>query len=332
MEPAVVSVLRMHPAPLSVDIVCCSATLIRLLQYVRGVDKPLRMLVEVVGQTLHLIIPRDVSPTYGISCVGHGHAFLEAYTSWEPGFGRSLSHQRILKYRLGGLDLLVRYQAHGYVGAGQRTRTAASEDTLDALGQTGSLRLHQDGSSMASNNEGLVVASAGGPTSQDSIMEIKTRTSSNARNRKATFDVSKHMPRLWIRQVPTLVLAYHTEGLFDLVKVHDVSTALKEWEAEKQTDLRQLVALLRLLARDAMADDGGKLELVSERGGDLELRRRLPDAGTAFSPSVGRQWGGWLDEGRKKGRANEPFDGHDWWNERLTACDRECGYCGKCMY
>ncbi|KAM4064368.1 geranylgeranyl pyrophosphate synthetase [Hirsutella rhossiliensis] len=331
MEPAVISIMRMHPEPLSVDFVACASTLGNLLRHVRGAGQSFRMLVEVVGQTVHLI-RRENSPNESIPNVrGYGHRFLEAYTSWEPGLGRSLSHQRIVKFCLGGLDVLVRYEVDGYVGS-EQPRASAGEDTADALGQMGGLRLHQDDVVTESKDGGLEVGNAGSSTPQNPILGIKTR-SINARHKD---NLGEQMPRLWARQSPKLVLTYHTQGVFEDVHVQDISTAIKDWEADNQAAIRQLVALLRNLARDALADEDGKLELLGREGGELELRRRLPDAGTAFSRSVRAQWEDWLDEGRKKEAVDDDGFSDGWSDDGgakdLTACDRDCGYCGKCQY
>ncbi|KAG7138722.1 hypothetical protein HYQ45_018851 [Verticillium longisporum] len=66
MEPAIESILRTRPSFAAVsstpiDIVACGSTLGNLLRFTSGDEKPFRMLVNVVGSTVHLI-RREKSP------------------------------------------------------------------------------------------------------------------------------------------------------------------------------------------------------------------------------------------------------------------------------
>ncbi|EGY16034.1 uncharacterized protein VDAG_07198 [Verticillium dahliae VdLs.17] len=108
MEPAIESILRTRPSFAAVsstpiDIVACGSTLGNLLRFTSGDEKPFRMLVNVVGSTVHLI-RREKSPNETIDDVrGYGHTFPDAYTTSDREARGSASHQRILSYCFGGL-------------------------------------------------------------------------------------------------------------------------------------------------------------------------------------------------------------------------------------
>lgn len=46
---------------------------------------------------------------------GYGHTFPEANTTWEADVKGSASHQRLIRYNVAGLDMVVRFEADGYI-------------------------------------------------------------------------------------------------------------------------------------------------------------------------------------------------------------------------
>ncbi|KAL7813888.1 hypothetical protein V8C44DRAFT_363793 [Trichoderma aethiopicum] len=339
LEPAIVSVMKMHPQSLDIDIVGCNSTIGNLLRFVQGTERSFRMLVEVVGKTVHLI-RRENSPKEQILGVrGFGHAFPEAYTTWTPDVRSSKSHHRILKLRFGGLDLLVRHSADGYI-----------EEKDDKTPLIESLSIGPDSGSSA-DSDSLEVVDGGKVTSQDAIFDLKTR-SIKAIGRDT---LSEELPRLWLARITNFILAHHTRGTFNNVEVANVHDEVEEWEESHQEDLRRLSALLHRIQTTALEHEDTLLEIVRVDGGPLQIRKRLPDAGVAFSDEVKKQWLKWLghedeepreDSDREHYRAYGDSDDDDCYEDYrksygdsdsegggdYTACDKECGYCGKCPY
>ncbi|PTB62615.1 hypothetical protein BBK36DRAFT_1172376 [Trichoderma citrinoviride] len=330
LEPAIVSIMKMHPSSLDIDIVGCNSTIGNLLRFVQGTERSFRMLVEVVGKTVHLI-RRENSPKEQILGVrGFGHAFPEAYTTWTPDVRPSKSHHRILKFRFGGLDLLVRHSADGCIegqdnkaSSDAESPTAKDEDLSSLLG---SLSIGP-ASCLPADLEHLEVVDGGQITSQDSIFDLKTR-SIKAIGRDT---LGEELPRLWLARIFKFILAHHTRGTFDNVEVADVRDEVKEWEESHQEELGRLSALLHRIQAIALENEDTLLEIVRVDSGPLEIRKRLPDAGVAFSDEVKEQWLKWLERGDEE--SLEDSDGDSGSNSEggdLTACDEECGYCGKC--
>ncbi|KAF5664581.1 hypothetical protein FDENT_12834 [Fusarium denticulatum] len=319
------------PIPIPINIVACGSTIGNLLRFARGVDldRSFRMLVEKVGKTVHLI-RRENSPREKIEGVrGFGHTFPEAYTTWDSSVKRSTSHQRILSYQFGGLDLMVRFEGDGYISSSPVAKTVKGYafDDLESLGITESL----------STGTGKLKVSDGGETvPQSSIFDLKTR-SIMAREKD---HLGEQLPRLWIAQVTQFLLAYHERGLFkdSNIEIKNVKADVTEWQELNQPSLKRLAALLRLIIDKAHASKDGKLEIVWSNGGSLEIRKQLSDAGDVLSEPVRKQWEAWLgsenkgpeDSEREEELMAAQSDSES--DSDYAACDQECGYCGKCIY
>ncbi|KAK5988190.1 hypothetical protein PT974_12330 [Cladobotryum mycophilum] len=296
MEAALVSVMKMHPEPtdLGVDIVACGSTIGNLLRFIRGEEKPFRMLVEFIGNTVHLI-RREKSPLATIPGVrGYGHTFPEKYTSWGTDVGDSRSHQRILNYQFGGLNLMLRFEGDGYIKLEEKTPTKSptriKKEDSDVLEGFKNLILQVKPVSIVAGR--LEVLDGGGIVPQDAIFDLKTR-SVHGKDRDT---LAEEMPRLWVSQIHKFILAYHKGGLFDEMQIKDVWDDVQTWEKDNQPALRSLAKLLQRLVDERLkVDKDVKIEIVRQEGGPLKIRKRLPDAGTPFSKEVYQQWAKWLE-------------------------------------
>ena len=375
MEPAAEAVMRLNQGSQhtdfngfpEIDVVACSSTLGNLLRFARDEDKPFRMLVEVVGQTVHLI-RRENSPKEVIPNVrGYGHTFPEAYTTWDPAVRGSSSHHRILRYSFGGLTCLMRSGGDGYLPAkagsnniqreSPRTQSGSS-DSLEDL--TSSLAEHgvSAGASLTtpSRQSRLQISSAGATIPQEALFDLKTRS---IHGKPAQNDIlGWELPRLWVAQIPNFVLAYHKSGKFTDIEVLDMRSSISAWETEKQAELQRFARLLRRIVDAARARVDGKLEIVHRDGDEvLELREQTPNVPPAFSPDTMERWKRWLGtaeepstsdeseaesspaqvEGSLDGEGHVRDDMYDWSDRSeeegdYTACEKECGYCGRCKY
>ncbi|KAM0185958.1 hypothetical protein ACHAPI_011959 [Fusarium lateritium] len=334
IEPAIVSVMRMNPEPIPVDIVACGSTIGNLLRFARGadLDRSFRILVEKVGDTVHLI-RRENSPQEKIEGVrGFGHTFPEAYTTWDSGVKRSKSHQRILAYQFGGLDLMVRFEGDGYIRSSSPQNSRKTEKG-DALTQIQNLGITESPSDGTGN---LQVVDGGESIPQSSAFDLKTR-SVMARGKD---HLGEQLPRLWIAQITQFLLAYHERGLFrnENIEIKNIKADVDEWQELNQPSLKRLATLLRLIIDKVHASKDGKLEIVWSNGGSLEIRKQLPDAGNALSEPVKKQWEAWLDSTKEEvdsedsGRWEKYMAALSDEESDYTACDAECGYCGKCIY
>ncbi|OJJ44976.1 hypothetical protein ASPZODRAFT_39994, partial [Penicilliopsis zonata CBS 506.65] len=299
LQPAVESILLEEPTfpTTEVDIVACGSTLGNLLRFVRKVDKPFRMLVEVVGSTV-FFIRRENTPTELIQGVyGYGHTFPEAYTTWAPEVKGSESSQRIIQYSFGGAKCLVRFEADGYhpeMVSGSETESSliqptneekedmeASENSLLATLSGASIGMHLPKSST------LILRPGGRHISQEAVFDLKTRTI-----KKVDTDVvGEELPRLWISQIPNFILAFHNRGVFEEIRKIDTRQRVQEWERENKPTLCQFASLLNKIIRFARGCEEERFELRRTEGSNtLELRRQCDDACRALPEHLVARW------------------------------------------
>jgi hypothetical protein len=338
----------------NVDIVACGSTLGNLLRFIRG-EKQFRMLVELVEGTVFLIRRENTARELIPNVRGYGHTFPEAYTTWEADVKGSVTHQRVISYRFGGLEFLVRFEGDGYIwdddeakgeegrGAGAHKRSPLSDldapQTIDGLAD----ELHRNRLAGARPADGdSVNATYGGSlVDQDCIFELKTR--SVRRKEADTFEdtFGDQLPRLWVAQIPKFVLAYHNHGLFEEIGVKDVRSDVKDWERDHVSALSRLAALLHRIVSLVTSRPDGKLELRHNTIGTLEVREQLADAGDTLSAPMRALWAkarSINDGAMSKESASDPDEDASSlsWDEGsepdYTACSEDCDYCGHCSY
>ncbi|EPE03907.1 geranylgeranyl pyrophosphate synthetase [Ophiostoma piceae UAMH 11346] len=395
MEPVAHAVCKgissQKGADLDIDIVACGYTFGNLLRFIRrdelepGGCKPFRLVAQLIGSddeskedgkskaTLFLVrrenAPDECIP--GIS--GFGHTFPEAYTTWDAATRKSKSHQRLIKYRFGGLNILLRSEADGYFH--QTTQKASSGAVRPAAEKTGiddidnlfaSFGMGSQAASSpvdtAETEDSLQVQHGGSSQPQSAIFDIKTRSIWKKEQHDEMLD--QEMPRLWCRQMPTFILAFHRKGVFakEDIEIIDVRQDITKWEQDHQESLQKLAELLQMiLAQVKVLPRGKKLEICHTEGDGadecLEFREPGPGAMDALSEKGRRLWMGQDDDGDDvdgsahvdedededdesdsrsyNGRFNDDSGWSDADLEELdyTACSSsDCGYCGKCPY
>lgn len=353
IEPVVVSIMNMCPtSPKDIELFACGSTLGNLLRFVQGSDKPFRFLVNVVGPIVHLL-RRDKSPLETIKDVrGFGHTFPEANTTWDRDVRGSKSHQRVLQYRLGGINTLIRFEADGYLpstddtsSSGQSLQGTEPED-MEALLR--GLSVASPSKKPDTDHRDLVVRHGGQVIAQERVFDLKTRSFRS----KDKDILGEELPRLWLRQMEHFVLAFHRHHLFEDITVHDIKEKVDSWERSHQSVISSLTGILRDIMLKARAREDGQFEIVYPGSGHLEIREQLADAGQMLSEKVLGEWKAWLEPGNGQddtevidldgpdGDGGVKLDGSsseydvdsDSESGDLTACGIDCGYCGKCSY
>jgi hypothetical protein len=360
MEPTVLAVLAQNARyARENDVVACGSTLGNLLRFIRGEDKQFRFLVELVEGAVFFIrrenTPRELIPDVR----GYGHSFPEAYTTWDADVKGSVSHQRVLSYRFGGLRFLTRFEGDGYVMAKGKdeggshtgpTRANAENPRGAVDGLAAMLDQNRVSAVVPPTASELTVSSAGKLVDQECIFDLKTRSIRKKETATVEDTFSEQLPRLWVSQVPKFILAYHDRGKFENITVRDARKDVKTWEREQADVLSRLAALIHHIIDVVKSRPDGKLELRHVKVGVLEVREQLADAGDALSDRVKALWA--KERGMADGVTSEREDldhdqdqdqdfddnedGYDW-DERsepdFTACSADdCGYCGRCSY
>ncbi|KAF4541080.1 Geranylgeranyl pyrophosphate synthetase [Lasiodiplodia theobromae] len=321
------------PSTQDVDIFACGSTLGNLLRFVRKVDKPFRFTVEAVGNTV-FFVRKENSPTETMEGVrGYGHTFPDAYTTWGDGTAGSQSHQRLINYDFAGLNCVVRFEGDGYLKH-LDSDPKSEGDSPDVVPSTTKVDIRQGGR--------LV--------SQDAIFDLKTRSV-----KRMDHDIlAEEIPRLWVAQIPNFVLAFHTRGTFEDIRVQNVRRDIEKWENENEDTLRQLAKLIREIAAVAKSRTDGRLEIRRKAVDVLEIREQLPHTPGVLPDDLKTWWieGSCSDHrsssedelndsgeeryfsaGSDSGYGGVSFDSDDESEKDFTACSADdCGYCGHCRY
>ncbi|OCK74672.1 hypothetical protein K432DRAFT_409666 [Lepidopterella palustris CBS 459.81] len=370
MEPVVRSIFEACPDfnAQEVDVFGCGSTLGNLLRFARNVEteKPFRFLVEVVGETVFLI-RRENSPKEVIADIrGYGHSFPEANTTWDADVQSSETHQRIIRYQLGHLNTLIRFEADGYLAEkvpAKKTYVSPANREVNEDSLVSALAGNTINAHTPKNSDSLKVTPGQGSVPQSAVFDLKTRS---IKKKHHDTTVSDQIPRLWIRQIPFFVLAYHEYGLFrsEEVTVRNIKPDVARWESDNKRDVRNLISLIKMIADVVKATPGRKLEVRYRNGLGLELREQVEGVASVLPNDLAAQWAGQGNCAESTGDValkNYSIDGavglqdgsiekgvalgeniddgldddeYDWdRKEDYTACSMEsCNYCGHCSY
>ncbi|KAK4895881.1 hypothetical protein LTR27_006051 [Elasticomyces elasticus] len=276
MEPAARALLVQQPTikTTEINIFACGSTLGNLLNFVRHVDKPFRIVVGVVGKTV-FFVRREKKPDETMDDPrGYGHTFPEAYTSILEEVSESASRQRIIGYEFAGLKCIVRSEGDGFL------EHLAGPDYQDAV----SVELPKV--------EGTTMQAGGLRIPQEAIFVVKTRSI----KKKDEDILAGELPRLYMRQIPNFVLGFHKCRLFSKVRllvnisVRDIRDELKTWEEGHKDDLAMLGALLHKMVGIVKALPEKKCDIRYAGAGGLEIHDVLEDASSALSPGLRDVW------------------------------------------
>lgn len=263
------------------DIVGCGSTLGNMLRFARGQGSSFRILIEVLGNTV-FFIRRERSPTETLTGVrGYGHTFPEAYTTWSESTRRSDSHQRLINYDFAGMNCLVRFEADGYLPdrihndlstQNEPIPSTSNIDPEDLLSSIAAATISTVPSVTTDTKSSTVkISKRGRYIPQCAVFDLKTRSE----KRRGDDVLSGELARLWIRQIPNFILAYHKSGRFDDIQVQDVREELEQWEKSNQQGVARFATLLQMVVSFARSTEEGKLELEHEEG-EKGLNLRIP--------------------------------------------------------
>jgi hypothetical protein len=208
---------------------------------------------------------------------GYGHEFEKVYT--KSRINRGTGHHRMISYRFGNLNFIIRHETNGYVADATSPNSNTTEPEDDSLSSTlASLSLSSAktasytppaGSKLTIKREGQVVP-------LQSTLEIKTRVA----HRRLEF--REIAPQLWVSGTPKLVRAYHNRGMFQQPEVEDVSAEINRWEEANQGNLRKLAALITRILQVVKGCGGNAVVKYSRTGDKLviwkaEAKKILPE-------------------------------------------------------
>ncbi|MCJ1245108.1 hypothetical protein MMC30_002309 [Trapelia coarctata] len=297
MEPAIRAVFALRPTFLAteIDVVGCGNTMGNILRFLESSERSFVFGIEIVGGTAFLIRMGN-SPTELIPDVwGYGHTYPEAYTSWDKGLKDSVSHQRIVRYRIGGLRCLLRFESDGYIkekasSGDDRSKTQVKLSKQSKEAEMSALLLEAESMFVSerapSKGANLNVELAGKEVPQGAIFDLKTRSAWKEIN------MEEIHPRLWLSQIPNFIVAYHRSGKFDEPQRQDLQGELKDWETTNHQLVRQFCVVLHRLIDMAKKSKGQRIEVHRNGFGPLEIRGITSSSWSALPHDLKAKWTG----------------------------------------
>ncbi|KNG51925.1 geranylgeranyl pyrophosphate synthetase [Stemphylium lycopersici] len=343
-----------------IDLFACGSTLGNLLRFARGIDKAFRFTIEIIQNTI-FFVRKENDPREIIEGIhGFGHTFPEAYTTWEQDVKGSDSHQRIVRYKFGGLECLVRFESDGYIKgpSTNRDRSGKSipeeEDLAQALQD---VTVSTSSAVKCGTPNDLILKQGGSEVPQGSIFDLKTRSGKY----KKDIDMGDIYPQLWLKQIPNFIVAYHDgAGLFQDIRVQDVKDGVRGWTKDNVDGIRRFAELLNKIMGVAKNSQESVLDVYCPGADRLEIREPCGIAPSALPTELKSCWKG---KGAHAPLTHEEFvaladdvehrsngsdDDFEYSSDHkpeytfdvdsddepdYTACSaHDCGYCGKCSY
>jgi hypothetical protein len=121
---------NMKPIGLTTD----RNSLRKLLRSVSGkVPKSWRIDVDVIEDTMFFTRweENQLQIITGARDSGYGHEFKKAFLSFDSNLQESSGHHRMIRYNLGGIECIVRFEVDGYVDDGLGIDNQTSIETID---------------------------------------------------------------------------------------------------------------------------------------------------------------------------------------------------------
>lgn len=231
--------------------------------------------IEIIGNTA--IFCREETETYQVirqyEFRGYGHEYEKANTTEK--INGSTGHHRIISYRFGGLNLMIRYETDGYTDTSSDRKAQKGDSLSDMLGSL-SLSSANHIPNASPTGAKLTVKEDGQAVPLESTLEIKTRVVHKP------IEFREVAPQLWVSQTPKLVRAYHIKGTFPAPSVEDVEAQTKKWERESQADLKNLSALIRKILTAVKGCGGNALLKYDDKSDKIVIskvgiKRMLPE-------------------------------------------------------
>ncbi len=289
-DPFFKALLTMHPSfdmkPIS--LVTDRNSLRKLLLFVSGkVAKSWRIDVDTIEDTMFLTRWEEnhVQIITGARDSGFGHEFEKTLLNFDANLKESSGHHRIVRYNLGGIDSLVRFEADGYIGDTLVNQIPTADELGEALS---GLHMQYSRTAAASITE-VKVVERGRLVDNTAILELKSVSGGAGRSK-----MQYYLLQLWFSQTQNLVIARHKDGLVEVEPEKlSMGKRLEDWESQNQEHLSALVRLLTEIKQVAKTAKGGRSMLVCKKEERQVLRVYERNGKGFFLPKGvrGKCWG-----------------------------------------
>ena len=274
-EPAFQAMLNMSPNVRfdDIDIIVNRNSLRKLLDFASGKRQdPFRMDLNMVKDTL-FISRRERKARqiiHGTPNAGYGHNLEKAFTKPDNELEDSGSHHRVIRYHLGHLNCVVRFEVDAYYDSTDEPNTESpSLATVDDITASVAQLTMKKQQPVPLGKASTQVIVKGTPIHSSKLAEIKARK---------TVKINECMPQLWFGRTPYLLTGLHTGGVFCSVNYSHIGPQFLDWEIANQERLRKLVSLLAEIRRVVGETKSGAAALVCEKkGANIQILKTKND-------------------------------------------------------
>ena len=170
---------------------------------------------------------------------GYGHEFERAFTRFDGELRQSMNHQRIVRYNLGGIECLVRFEVDAYIEGDANFNDNAKSDTSSLPAASRLSLLNQV------KTETRSCLQAKFELWKEDVSSTQTPSlKSSPAIRRVKLKMKNIIPQLWISQTQMLFVGYHKEGLVEKKPVNvAMATHFRQWEAANQDQPKRMAVL-----------------------------------------------------------------------------------------
>ncbi|KAJ4366752.1 hypothetical protein N0V95_000081 [Ascochyta clinopodiicola] len=250
-----------------VDIIVNRNSLRKFLDFAAGRRQdPFRVDLHMVKDTLFISRKEKTARRmiHGAANSGYGHSFETTFTKPQAGLDQSSSHHRVIRYKLGGLDCVVRFEVDAYYEEehAQGVSTAAEMPIDDIVTSLTSLSISQTQASETIKGSTRVIVK-GPPVRSEKLAELKAHKVERT---------GQAMPQLWFGRTPYLITGKHTDGIVHTISCNNAGEKFEAWEEKNQDTLRKLVSLItELKTITSTTKDRTAIVLCKEKGAPLTV-------------------------------------------------------------
>jgi hypothetical protein len=278
-----------------VDIIANRNSLRKLLDFSAGKRlDTFCMGLHMIGGTL--VISRKERSAHqmihGSSNEGYGHNFEKTFTIPENGMDNSSSHHRVIRYHIGPLNCVVRFEVDAYYDdpdaipdsesiqpndppIGTLSAAIAQLKMADLPPTRSNTRKHPADKPTIAIEKGLFVAPS-------KLAEIKA---------KKLARLNDALPQLWFGRTPYFMNGNHNKGKVHSVSISHAELEFPRWEELNQDRLRKMVSLLMEL-REAVARTRERAVVLvyDEKGGPLKVYAMKKNGGVLPAGLISKHW------------------------------------------
>jgi hypothetical protein len=266
---------------MDVDVLADRNNLRVLLEFVSGkANGPFRLDLYTIFNTL--VIVRNESKWWKYSDgKSYGINFERNFTRPEDGMEDATSHYRAIRFPMGPLSVVVRFEADAY-DDGVASDHLTQSEVQAVSGGLAARPVFKFGSPIRVLQKGHIV-----PTAQ--MVELKTQSFREEYRAVACQD------QLWFGRTKLLYTGPYGpgDGIVKSVRLEDATARVKRWEENQQENLRKLVGLLDLLRQTLKRNrspNSGLVLVREEKAGPVTIRSMEANSRAVGRDAFQRHW------------------------------------------